>query len=96
MRLATVIPFPSKLRTIERATPVAERQRQNEERQASVDEIIRRRQILELFVEAAGSGCGSSSLRRRWDTEEREYAARAEPLTRPIRKRQTDNEGDRR
>ena len=95
MRLATVIPFPSKLRTIERATPVAERQRQNEERQASVDEIIRRRQILELFVEAAGSGSGSPSLKRRWDAEERDYDARAQPRTRPIRSRANDNEGDR-
>jgi len=98
MRLATVLPFPSKLRTVAHATPVAERSRQNDERQACVDEIIRRQQILELFVEAAHAGhCGSPSLKRRWDADEREYEARAFQLRMrriPSRSTSTATDGD--
>jgi hypothetical protein len=77
MRLATVLPFSSKLHSLERMTPVAERHRQDSERQICVDEIIRRRQILELFVDAAHHRCGSSSLKNRWDQDERAYERRA-------------------
>ncbi len=77
MRLATVLPFSSKLHALARMTPIAERRRQNNERQICLDAIIRRRQILELFADAAHYRSGSSSLKRRWDEDERDYEDRA-------------------
>lgn len=76
MRLAEVVPIHAKIRATARE-PNAERLPREE--RPSLDDIIRRRQILELFVEAAAMRCGSRSLRRRWNQDEREHEERASP-----------------
>jgi len=71
MRLATVIPLSSKVRAVKRAASAQER---STGERASVVDIIRREQILEIFVEAAALGrCGSPSLKRRWNADDREH-----------------------